>query len=187
MGTAFDKAFGERLKALRESEGMSRETFGQAVGASYSAVSMWECGKRSPSNETVVSIARLFDVSTDYLLTGYRPDASDLGRKTGLSQAALDGFVLACKDALGFFEYLFTGVGNCFMLGDFGDRIRGAVEYGSLPAEKRCSVQDPDGNEMIGADWGLLYKSEAKRIMNGLIEGYIRGEVEKHAAQEDNP
>ena len=187
MGTEFDKAFGERLKALREKEGMSREALGQAVDASPSAIGMWERGDRSPSNETVVSLARRFDVSTDYLLTGYRPDASDLGRQTGLSQEALDGFVLACKEAPEFFEFIFTGISHSFEWTDFGAYLRRSVEYILQTDRKHVGVIDPDGNEMIGADWGLLYKSEAKRIMNGLIEGYIRGEVEKHASQEDNP
>ena len=187
MGTEFDKAFGERLKALREKEGMSREALGQAVDASPSAIGMWERGDRSPSNETVVSLARRFDVSTDYLLTGYRPDASDLGCQTGLSQEALDGFVSACKDAPWFFEFVFTGISHSFEWTDFGAYLRRSVEYTLQTERKHVAVLDPDGNEMFGADWGLLYKSEARRIMDGLIEGCIKEEVEKHAQKKDNP
>lgn len=187
MGTEFDKAFGERLKALREKEGMSREALGQAVDASPSAIGMWERGDRSPSNETVVSLARRFDVSTDYLLTGYRPDASDLGRQTGLSQKALDGFVLACKEAPEFLEFIFSCQGSLFLWEDIGDYLRRAIRYNSLTGGKRIGVLDPDGNEMFDTDWGLLYESRAKELIGVEIESHIKREVEKHAAQEDNP
>lgn len=183
----FDKAFGERLRNLREAKGMSREELGRLVGLTASGVGTWERGERSPGNELTVELARLFEVSTDYLLTGYRAEAIELGRQTGLSQAAIDGFVYACKCAPAFLEFLFSNPGSVFLWEDMDDYLRRAVKHELLPAEKRAVVQDPDGGQVFDLNWGLLYRSEAKRLMGAEIEGYVRKEVEKHAQKKDNP
>lgn len=61
---------GARIAALRRHKGMSQEKLAQALGVSPSAVGMYEQGRREPSGAMLVTLARLFGVSTDYLLTG---------------------------------------------------------------------------------------------------------------------
>jgi len=61
---------GARIAALRRSRDMSQEQLAKALGISPSAVGMYEQGRREPSAATLVALAKLFEVSTDYLLTG---------------------------------------------------------------------------------------------------------------------
>ena len=61
---------GARIAALRRSRDMSQEQLAKVLGISPSAVGMYEQGRREPSAATLVAIATLFGVSTDYLLTG---------------------------------------------------------------------------------------------------------------------
>ncbi|MCQ2419717.1 MAG: helix-turn-helix transcriptional regulator [Clostridia bacterium] len=62
--------FGTRIALLRTQQGMSQQMLARALGVSASAVGMYEQGRREPSLQTVVKLAELFGVSTDYLLRG---------------------------------------------------------------------------------------------------------------------
>lgn len=61
---------GLRIALLRMSKGWSQAELGRQLGISTSAVGMYEQGRRDPSLDTVVRLARMFGVTTDYLLMG---------------------------------------------------------------------------------------------------------------------
>ena len=61
---------GPRIAALRRSAGYSQAELARQLQISPSAVGMYEQGRREPSAELLVAMARLFSVTTDYLLTG---------------------------------------------------------------------------------------------------------------------
>ncbi|KZE39849.1 hypothetical protein AV656_00715 [Bhargavaea cecembensis] len=63
-------AFGRRLKALREQEGLSMLAFGKEIGTSASRIKHWEEGKSAPSASWIVTISERFGVSAESLLTG---------------------------------------------------------------------------------------------------------------------
>ena len=67
---------GMRIAALRRAAGWSQGELAQQLGVSPSAVGMYEQGRREPSADTLVALARLFGVSLDYLLTG-APNPTD--------------------------------------------------------------------------------------------------------------
>lgn len=60
--------FGEKLQHLRSRRGLTQEALGTYLGHSQAYVSKLESGQKPPTVELVISIADLFDVSTDYLL-----------------------------------------------------------------------------------------------------------------------
>ena len=61
---------GARIATLRRSRDMSQEALAKVLGISPSAVGMYEQGRREPSGAMLVAMAKIFGVSTDYLLTG---------------------------------------------------------------------------------------------------------------------
>lgn len=61
---------GARIAALRRNAGWSQGELAQLLQVSASAVGMYEQGRREPSAEILVNMARVFHVSVDYLLTG---------------------------------------------------------------------------------------------------------------------
>lgn len=61
---------GARIAALRREKGLSQAQLAERLKISPSAMGMYEQGRREPSMDTVVALAREFGVSTDYLLTG---------------------------------------------------------------------------------------------------------------------
>lgn len=60
--------FEDRLKKLRELSNLTQNELASKLGVTKQSVSNWENGNILPSIEMLVKIAKLFSVSTDYLL-----------------------------------------------------------------------------------------------------------------------
>lgn len=60
--------FGELLKNLRKSAGLTQKQLAERLGISKNAVSYYEKSLRCPSSDILIKIARVFHVSADYLL-----------------------------------------------------------------------------------------------------------------------
>lgn len=60
--------FGELLKSLRVSAGLTQKQLAEKLGISKNAVSYYEKSLRCPSSDILIRVARVFKVSADYLL-----------------------------------------------------------------------------------------------------------------------
>lgn len=60
--------FKGRLKELREMKGLSQLELASKVHISNATISMYEKGVRSPSRETLETLADFFNVDIDYLI-----------------------------------------------------------------------------------------------------------------------
>jgi transcriptional regulator with XRE-family HTH domain len=60
--------FAERLKELRKTKDMSQAALSKATGISQSAIAKWELGRTEPTASAIVTLAKFFGESTDYLL-----------------------------------------------------------------------------------------------------------------------
>ena len=58
----------DRIKFLRESNDLTQSDLARQLGITRSSVNAWEQGISVPSTQYVVELARLFNVSVDYLL-----------------------------------------------------------------------------------------------------------------------
>lgn len=61
-------SLGEKLKALRTAKKMSQKELAERIGIAKSVISFYESGDRFPSYDVFIKIARIFNVTTDYLL-----------------------------------------------------------------------------------------------------------------------
>lgn len=66
--------FGNVLKNLRVSKGLSQEELSNKFGVSTSTIGMYETNKREPNFDLLKEFANFFDVSTDYLLEQIKRD-----------------------------------------------------------------------------------------------------------------
>ena len=60
--------FYKLLKTERIKKGLSQMALAKILGISQQTIGSWETGRTSPDLETLVKIAKFFNVSTDYLL-----------------------------------------------------------------------------------------------------------------------
>lgn len=58
----------DKIKTLRETNGMTQNDIAKRLGITRSSVNAWEMGISVPSTMYIVELAKLFAVSTDYLL-----------------------------------------------------------------------------------------------------------------------
>lgn len=57
-----------RIRELRKENGLSQEQVAEALGRRREVYRRYECGERMLRAELVVALAKLYDVSTDYIL-----------------------------------------------------------------------------------------------------------------------
>ncbi|EKO87920.1 MULTISPECIES: helix-turn-helix domain-containing protein [Leptospira] len=61
-------SFGKKVKKLRKEKGWSQDEFAEKIGVHGRHIGKYENGSTMPHSETVIKMAKVFDVSTDYLL-----------------------------------------------------------------------------------------------------------------------
>lgn len=78
---------GNRLRTLREHATFGQAEVAAALDVSIPTISEWENGKKRPGRDRIIALARLFNVSTDYLLYGKDlslPDQNDTAEEQSL-------------------------------------------------------------------------------------------------------
>ncbi len=60
--------FAIRLKELREEKQLSQKMLADATGISQSAIARWELNQAEPTTTPIITLAKFFGVSTDYIL-----------------------------------------------------------------------------------------------------------------------
>lgn len=68
--------FAERLKTLRKQEKFTQVQIAEKLDISQQAYASWECGVKKPTQENLVKIAQVLNVSVDYLV-GNSAEKSD--------------------------------------------------------------------------------------------------------------
>lgn len=86
--------FGNALKTLRLRENMTQAQLAQRLDLTKSVISAYETGLRFPSYDILIHIARIYNVSNDYLLGLEHKQEIDL---SGLSQEEIDALLNLIK------------------------------------------------------------------------------------------
>ncbi len=60
--------FGEKLQSLRKKAGLSQEDLAEKLDITRQTVSKWELDQSTPELTYIAELARLYNVSTDYLI-----------------------------------------------------------------------------------------------------------------------
>lgn len=58
----------DKIKELRKLSGLSQSQLAKKLDVTRSSVNAWEIGLSTPATQYIVAMAKLFHVSTDYLL-----------------------------------------------------------------------------------------------------------------------
>lgn len=63
-----DVDIGDRLRDIRKDNKFTQAELGELIGTSRATINSWEMGIALPSTQFIIRLARLYRVSTDYLL-----------------------------------------------------------------------------------------------------------------------
>lgn len=77
-------SLGDKIKTLRLKRNFSQKDLAQKIGVDVSMIGLYENGFRKPSLQTLIRIAYVFGVSTDYLL-GVEPPSHAVLDVSGLT------------------------------------------------------------------------------------------------------
>ena len=69
------KIIGENIRRLRKTRGMTQSQLAVALGISVATLSSYECGKTTPSMDSILQMSRYFKTSVDEILK--QPEAKD--------------------------------------------------------------------------------------------------------------
>ncbi|OUQ62148.1 transcriptional regulator [Eubacterium sp. An11] len=89
--------FGNNLKTLRLKKNWTQAQLAQKLGITKSVISAYETGIRLPSYDILIHIAKIFNVSTDYLLGLEKKYEIDLSGLTEEEIQALLALIEAMK------------------------------------------------------------------------------------------
>lgn len=89
--------FGNTLKTLRLQNHLTQAQLSQKIGVTKSVISAYETGLRMPSYDILISISKIFKVTTDYLLGLERKQELDLSGLTEDEVNALINLIKAMK------------------------------------------------------------------------------------------
>ena len=89
------KAFSQRLKDLRQKEGLTQEQLADIVSVSANYLGKLENGTRSPSLDILIQLSSLFHVTLDFLVTGNQPNEKPLEEQALMLAAQLTAFATA--------------------------------------------------------------------------------------------
>ena len=88
----------KRLRELRHSRNLKQEQVAELIGVNKGAISTYENDTRHPSFEILIRLAKLYRVSTDYLLGQTNHCSMDLSGLTEKDVSAIGALVDQLSD-----------------------------------------------------------------------------------------
>ena len=82
----------KRIKELREDKGLTIKALAEELGLNVATLSTYERGTREPSINTIIQLAKYFDVTSDYLLgvsDNKTQENAVIGKELGLSDMSI--------------------------------------------------------------------------------------------------
>ena len=87
----------DKIMALRKKAGWSQEELAAQLNVSRQSVSKWESAQSTPDLQKIIRMAELFQVSTDYLLTGRSFETLHIQKQLSAAQDILAGLMKDLK------------------------------------------------------------------------------------------
>lgn len=92
-----DEAFGERLKALQQTAGLTNEALARRIGTGLRNVQRWRSAEAAPRLDALIDLADALEVSLDELV-GRTPPATSRGVGGERRRAPLDALAEFADD-----------------------------------------------------------------------------------------
>ena len=69
----------ENIKKYRKANNMSQDELAEKLNVTRQSISLWETGQTQPSLDNIIALAKLFNTTTDALVTDvkFKPEEGD--------------------------------------------------------------------------------------------------------------
>ncbi|MDR1615640.1 MAG: XRE family transcriptional regulator [Syntrophomonadaceae bacterium] len=158
--------FGERLKYLRKKQRLTQASLALMLNVSQQAVANWEGGKSLPDTGLLIQLARVFQISLDFLLEQDTPSLktnSDSVRIPVLGVVRAGYGTLAYEELSGYEPANVPSAKNYFYLRVQGDSMEPRIKDGDLALVKRQPLLE-------NGDLGVVVYGEGE----GTVKKFIR-------------
>lgn len=156
--------FGDNMKKLRRTAGISQTEIAKMVHVSGQAVSKWETNRSTPSPEMIAKIAKILNVSTDDLLGG-NPSTSAAIRIPVLGSVPAGIPLEAIEDVIGWEELpaaMAAGGREFFALQVQGDSMYPEYLSGDIVIVRKQDVADTGDDAIVYVNG---YDATLKRVV----------------------
>ena len=178
----YNNIFSVTLRSLMEKhpqtgEKTTQKTLGEAIGVRPQTVSLYLDGSTQPNADNLYKIARYFDVSVDYLLSGVSSQNREIHKALGLSEEAVNLIKRAnalggrdyCTDEISLLNEILSDVDFYRFLEDLAFKVDNLKRLKNQTPEEKS--QRPQGLNVEGYfSWDLstyiqdfIYKELKKR------------------------
>lgn len=155
----------KQLKEARKAVKYTQQQLADAVGASRSAVAMWESGKAEPDNQMLVKLSRVLHVSVDALLGEPEPQKPDAIRIPVLGKIPAGIPIEAVEDIIDWEELpaaMAAGGREFFALQVNGDSMYPEYLSGDIVIVRKQDVADTGDDAIVYVNG---YDATLKRVV----------------------
>lgn len=89
-GKKVAETMGSRIKQVRKEKGMKQYELAESIGVNFTAISLYESDRREPRKDILEKIARVTNVSVDYLYGLSEHKTLDKEKSEKISKEAAD-------------------------------------------------------------------------------------------------
>ena len=193
-----NKTIGYKIAETRGKADESQADLAAALGVKREMVTYWENGTRPIKAETIIEIAKRYNVSADYLLglsdsPAVSEDMRTAVKVTGLTEKAIENARQFCYPVSGteserwsILSELMETDGFCELIVDIENLYETAQilvdQYACIDNEMKMETSYPDGNPFYQADISTAEKPYTPEDM--LIRLYDHVRLEKYELRE---
>ncbi len=139
---------GQKIQDCRRRAGLSQEALADKVGVSRQAISKWELSEAEPELKNLQLLAKIFDVSTDYLLSEEIPQQTAKTEQVNSNGDNLPKFIGRLFRRFGWLAGVYIAAGGGII------SILGSLFYSACRAMKKSYL---DSVHSIVSDMSGLY------------------------------
>lgn len=170
----YNSHFAATLRDLMEKHGTTQKELAKSVGVRPQTISLYMSGDTQPTVDNILKIAKYFNVTTDYLITGTIIEDVPVREMLGLSERTVENMKLV-KD--GYFEdtpLMLSVLDRLLGDKDFYTALEKAVQYYGMA---RQLTDDDNGTKDEQAEF---YEWKAEQYMqNYLLDFFSSGNYKK--------
>ena len=172
----YNSTFPTILRALMKKTGTTQKALAEAVGTRPQSISYYTIGKTQPSPDILVWIAKYFNVSIDYLLTGLSSNNIDIHKELGLSEKAIEKLkATKAVDAFEGISRIITTLNELLSDSDFYNFLDGLNFKTSII---KAYKENPEKNECLHGNFNI--KSYYIWDLQMYVQDFIRSMLLKN-------